>query len=467
MKDDWDDIPAQSHGVDLETEVARLANLAPQEYETARTGAVRSLGVRVGFLDAEVQKQRLAAPAAPGEAADGTIIETLEPWPQPVDGASLAEEVRDTLQSYVIFGAEGDADVATLWSFGSYLMDTWRLWPRLMITSPTKQCGKSTLLEVIDAVAHRGLIISNIKSAGVFRAIEAWRPTLLMDEADTWMKADDEMAGILNSGHTRRMANVVRVQEKNGELTPVQFSTWCPMVIAGIGTQRDTLMSRSVLIGLRRKLPHERVARLPFDLHERSVRLRRQAARWAADNAITLAAMTLEPPECGNDRRRDNFTPLWRIAQLLGGVWPGRIDAAYQASSQAEDDDEPAGVLMLRDLMETFGTHRDATALPSSDLVIALTEMEERPWSEWRHGRPITAQTIARLMRPFGVRPGNSRVRGQVMKAYQRVDIHAAFVRYVPQPGSEPLRRYNDEIYGKISNRPATSGAFVAGRRAQ
>jgi hypothetical protein len=442
--EDWSDRTPGKFSGDLDDELARLAKLTPPEYEAERKAAARAAGVRLSYLDAEVQKLRPAAPAAFQEPSGGEIIEALDPWLHPVEGAALADQIRDTLRAYVIFGADGDADVATVWSLGSYLMDTWRLWPRLMITSPTKQCGKSTLLEVIDAVAHRGLIVSNIKAAGIFRAIEAWRPTLLMDEADTWMKADDEMAGILNSGHTRRTAKVLRVQEKNGELTPALFSTWSPMVIAGIGTQRDTLMSRSVIISLRRKLPTEMVARLPSDLNERSVDLRRQAARWATDNAITLAAMTIEPPECGNDRRRDNFTPVWRVAQLLGGAWPDRIASAYIASSHAaEDDDEPASVLMLRDLMEKFGAHRDATALPSCDLVFALIEMEERPWSDWRHGRPITAQSIAKLMKPFGVRPSNTRIRGQVVKAYHRADIHAAFVRYVPQPDAEPLQRYS------------------------
>ena len=125
-----------------------------------------------------MQKLRPAAPTTFQEPSGGEIIEALDPWLQPVEGAALADQIRDTLRAYVIFGADGDADLATLWSLGSYLMDTWRLWPRLMITSPTKQCGKSTLLEVIDAVAHRGLIVSNIKAAGIFRAIEAWRPTL-------------------------------------------------------------------------------------------------------------------------------------------------------------------------------------------------------------------------------------------------------------------------------------------------
>lgn len=87
------------------------------------------------------------------------------------------------------------------------------------------------------------------------------------------MKQNEELAGVLNSGHTRRTAPVIRVAEVNGEDLPVAFSTWCPMAIAGIGSQRDTLMSRSIIISLRRNLPDETVTRLPFDLHGQLLRM--------------------------------------------------------------------------------------------------------------------------------------------------------------------------------------------------
>lgn len=327
--------------------IAELAKLGILEYEQAREAEAKTLKMRVSVLDQMVAAQR----PKPDDEEDAAPFEDIEPWPEPVDGAVLADEICDCLKSYVVFATPGDADAAALWVVGTYLMDTWRLWPRLMITSPTKACGKSTLLETLDALVCKGLTVSNTKSAGVFRAIEAWRPTLLLDEADTWMKEDLELAGILNSGHTRRMARVIRVVEKAGEHVATIFSTWTAMAIAGIGSQRDTLMSRSIVIGLRRKLPAETVERLPFDLHDRTRAMRRQIARWTQDNTITLGALDIEPPECGNDRRRDNFTPLYRIAQVLGGGWPDRLAAAYAAVAANEDDaDEPAGVMLLRDM---------------------------------------------------------------------------------------------------------------------
>lgn len=378
---EWEGVPkvADVTAPDALAEVKRLAALAPAEYEAARKDAAARLGWRASILDGEVTKAR---PRQPDGDAKPETVETLDPWPDPVDGASLAEEIRDRLRAHVVFGAAGDADAATLWILGTYLMETWRLWPRLLITSPTKACGKSTLLEVIDAMAHRGFIAANASPAAIFRAIEAWRPTLLLDEADTWMTQNDELAGILNSGHTRRTARVIRVQEVNGEHLPTAFSTWCPLVIAGIGAQRDTLMSRSVVIGLRRKLPDEAVTRLPFDLHAQLLRIRRQCARWADDNALTLGAMDLEPPECGDDRRRDNWTPLARIAAVLGGPWPDRAAAAYAALALTEDDDaEPAGVMMLRDIAELFAARR-ADRIASSEVVADLMMMDDRPWME-------------------------------------------------------------------------------------
>lgn len=419
---------------DATAEVKRLAKLDSSAYESARKDAAARLNWRTSVLDTEVQKARPGAVREhQAEGADSIGTETLTPWPDSVDGASLAESVRDRLRAHVVFGSSGDADAATLWIFGSYLMDTWRLWPRLMVTSPTKACGKSTLLEVLDALVLRGFIASNASPAAIFRAIEAWQPTLLLDEADTWMSQNEELAGVLNSGHTRRTARVIRVTEIRGVHLPVAFSTWCAMAIAGIGGQRDTLMSRSIVIGLRRRLPHEPVDRLPIDLHALLLRIRRQIARWAEDNAGRIAEMQSEPPGCGDDRRQDNWTPLHRIASALGGVWPERLARAYAAQAQAQDEDaEPAGVMMLDDLAEIFASRRE-DRIASSELVGDLILLEERPWAEWRHGKPITTQSVAKLLKPFGVKPRVLKLNRSPTRGYFRSEVEAAAVRYTLQ----------------------------------
>jgi hypothetical protein len=54
---------------------------------------------------------------------------------------------------------------------------------------------------------------ANISSPAFFRVIEEARPTLVIDEADTWLQGNDELRGILNSGYTRKTAFVVRVAQ--------------------------------------------------------------------------------------------------------------------------------------------------------------------------------------------------------------------------------------------------------------
>jgi len=446
---EWADLPPVEdvNAADVQAEIKRLAGLSAASYEGERRVVATRMGWCATVLDAEVQRARPCSPEdGPSGNDDASGIETLEPWADPVDGALLAEEIRDRLRAHVVFGATGDADCAALWIFGTYLMDCWRLWPRLLVTSPTKACGKSTLLEVLDAMVRRGFIASNASPAAVFRAIEAWRPTLLLDEADTWAKQNDELQGILNSGHTRRTARVIRVQEVNGEHLPVAFSTWCAMAIAGIGGQRDTLMSRSIVISLRRKLPEETVDRLSVDLHSHLLRIRRQLARWAADNAVNISGMEIEPPTCGNDRRQDNFTPLWRIAATLGGAWPDRIAAAYAAQAQAEDDDsEPAGVMMLRDIADLFAA-RDSDRIASAEIVSELMQLEDRPWMEWRHGKPISAQSVARLMKPFGIQATVKKLGGISTRVYLRSEVDAAAARYTASTRNAVTMQQNQQV---------------------
>ena len=51
--------------------------------------------------------------------------------------------------------------------------------------------------EVLNGLVPRALSASNITAAALFRTVEAYSPTLLVDEADTFMTSD-ELRGILN-----------------------------------------------------------------------------------------------------------------------------------------------------------------------------------------------------------------------------------------------------------------------------
>src|SRR5262249_4841654 len=112
---------------------------------------------------------------------------------------------------------------------------------------------KSTVLTLIGALTPRALSASNITPAAVFRTVEKWHPTLIIDEADTFLKDNDDLRGILNCGHHRANAYVLRPTGDNHE--PKRFCTWAPKVVALIGKLPPTLASRAIHVRLKRISP--------------------------------------------------------------------------------------------------------------------------------------------------------------------------------------------------------------------
>jgi hypothetical protein len=90
-----------------------------------------------------------------------------------------------------------------LWVAHTYLLDRFLVSPRLGVRSPTKGCGKTLLLDVLGRLVLRPLPAANVTSSAIFRVIEGHCPTLLVDEADTFLYDNDELRGVLNSGHRK------------------------------------------------------------------------------------------------------------------------------------------------------------------------------------------------------------------------------------------------------------------------
>ena len=145
----------------------------------------------------------------------------------------------------------------------------------------------------------------------VFRYIEDERPTSLIDEADTFIKNNEEVRGVLNSGHTKTAAYVIRTIEVRGEHKAKRFSMWAPKAIATIRSLADTLEDRSIIVTMQRKKTSETVERLRRSDNDDFAMLRRQALRWCEDNLKTLSTADPAVPDTLNDRAADNWRPCW------------------------------------------------------------------------------------------------------------------------------------------------------------
>jgi putative DNA primase/helicase len=358
-------------------------------------------------------------------AADNPIavVEPL-PWPDSVDGAELLEDIASIFSKYISLPAE-DATVLALWTALTYLSDHFFVLPMLVITSPEKRCGKTLVMELLQGLCLRAIPASNISAASIFRIVERYHPTLLIDEADTFLGEYEELKGIINSGHRRSFAFVVRCEGDQNE--PKKFSTWCPKAIALIGSIADTLEDRSIHIEMKRKTDEDEIAPLRSDRIAGELDpLRRKLARWTRDNNH-VGGLDPAVPDNLNDRAKDNWRPLIAIAEVAGGMWPAL--AKESASIRVDNDDDSVGVQLLADIRVLSEIQR-FTRISSEQLQEYLKGMSDRPWADWSKGRPISQRGIARLLKPFGIASKQIRIGEFNGRGYEMEDFQDAFSRY-------------------------------------
>ena len=424
--------------------LTKLRAESPAEWQRFRAKA-KDAKVQVGELD------RLTAQVEADHAV--ALFEDVTPWSEPVDGAALLVELRDTFARHVVL-PKHTREALALWTTITWTVDAFDLLPMLHVSSPEKRCGKSTLLSLLSELSRRPLLATSATPAALFRVIEKAVPTLLLDEADTWMRENEELRGIINGGHSRKTARVLRTVGDDHE--PAVFSTFCPKVLSGIGRLADTIEDRSITIAMRRKLPGEKVQSMrKADFG----RLRSRCARWAADHGAALRGSDPALPPGLNDRAADNWAPLLAIAEAAGADWPELAREAAKALSAARSDDS-ARTVLLADIHELLSERAEAGCgnepIPSADLVMHLISLEDRPWSEWRHGKPLTGHGLARLLEAFDIHPRAIREAKRVFKGYEPGAFADAFSRYpafsAMEGAEQRLHGYNPVKIGVSAN---------------
>ncbi len=380
----------------------------------------------------------------------------VEPWPDPVDGARLLDDTARLLARFVVLPKWAPETLA-LWILHTHAFELRDVSTYLGVESPEKRCGKTTLLTVLGELVSRPVIAANISSPAFFRVIEEARPTLLIDEADTFLDGNDELRGILNSGYSRKTAYVVRVRPGTGPHDPgsgkppgglpqspdsgraslpgaptnthtrlEKFSCWCPKVIAAIGRLPDTLSDRCIIIRMQRKTAGETCERLR-EFSEDGIRAR--CVRFVRDHADAIRAARPDIPEALNDRAADIWEPLLVLADLAGGRWP---DAARQAAASANARAQAATPIssLLLDIFIALA-RSSGNRIFSRDLVEFLEDMGDRPYKETLKGRPLTTLWIGQQLRPYGVASKTIWIGGTAAKGYVQEDFKEVFKRYL------------------------------------
>jgi hypothetical protein len=355
-----------------------------------------------------------------------------------IDGAALLDEVAATISRYVILPSTSALIAVVLWIAATHAMTAWNCAARLVIRAPERRCGKSRLLDMVEAMCHQPLMTVNASPSAVYRAIGADPdnpPTLLIDEADTIFgpKAGDNEAlrGLLNAGHQRNRPTLrwnasIRQNE--------DIETFAMAALAGIGAMPDTIEDRAAVIRMRRRARGETVA--PYRIRRDGPVLgilRQQLNQWITPHISTLTDATPDMPL--EDRAADTWEPLIALADLAGGQWPRAARKAALALTSDRDagDEGSTPTRLLTDCRIAF---QDADALPTAVLLERLRSDPEAPWATLG-ANGLTAMKMGNLLRDFEIRSDTIRFTTGQAKGYVRSDFADAWNRYCPEPETE------------------------------
>jgi len=208
-----------------------------------------------------------------------------------------------------------------------------------------------------------------------------------------------------------------------------ELPAFCAVLLAGLGNLPDTILSRCIIIRMRRRAPGEEVESYRRRVHApEGYRLRDRLAAWAEQIAPTID--TFPPmPDGVTDRNADKWESIISVADAIGGPWPDRARVAAVALVALAMGDTPSlGMRLLGDCRTVFGNHE---VMSTDDLISFLISLEESPWGDLR-GKPLDPRRLAHLLNQYGVHSKRVRLGTATLRGYQKTEFFDAWLRYLP-----------------------------------
>lgn len=363
--------------------------------------------------------------------------EAPTPFPEifPCEGSINAESILNDIvyeiNRFIVCEPE-TAVAAALWIASTWLIESTKIAPIAIISAPEKRCGKSQMLDLFERLVKNPIKADNITPAVLFRIIELYQPTILVDEFDTFLAQDKELVGVFNGG-IKPNGQTWRCEGKDN--TPAAFSTFSAKAIAGIGLPPDTILDRGIPLRLKRKEVDTKLDYLSDVSDAYWLLIKRKLARLAIEFADTINELQEQArakmPQTLNDRQRDCWQILIAIASYASPDWLTlAVDAAVKINTVEET--MSANVQLLNDIKILLDENQ-RIVFSSAELTAWLTNDEDLAWSSYNGGKPLKQYQLSKKLAGFEVKAKTVRIDGKTPRGFHACDFEEAFNRYVPQ----------------------------------
>lgn len=381
------------------------------------------------------QKQNAATAAIESLLAKNTPV----PLFSPVEPDALMNDLIHEIKRYVVV-SDHSAFAVALWVILTWCYDLFPRCPLLLINAPERECGKTQLLKVVEFLVHKPLETTNITLAALFRVVSNHAPTLLIDEADTFMDGKGELAGIVNKGYERGGV-VIRIESDGTDFGERIYFVFGPKAMAGITLERfitSATMSRGIQVPMKRKAKEDKVERLRSANPQVFADLRSRISRFVKDHQEVLAQGWSDLPSQLSDRQQDNWEPLLTIAHCLGPTWYSRAIEAALAVSVETAQPKSSSNQLLEDIREVLQRY-SKKYIPSATLLEMLSNNGDMDWGRYNRGEPMTSRQLSRYMAAYGIKSKTVRMDEKYTpKGYEVREFEDAFDRYLePLSGDE------------------------------
>ncbi|UHQ19186.1 DUF3631 domain-containing protein [Lysobacter sp. KIS68-7] len=370
-----------------------------------------------------------------------------DPLRQATAGAELLDEAEQFVRRFCALPTSADYVAVTLWAAHSHLAQHLHTSPRLALLSPEPGSGKTRVLEVLNLLVRAPMFAFGASAAAIFRSMGAGPVSLLFDEVDTIFgstgKNDthEDLRALINVGY-KRGAKVPRCVGPKHDVH--HFDVFAPVALAGLGNLPETVLSRALIVKMRRRAPSEPVEPFRERVHEpQGHAIRDRLALWAETVGSIVGAAYPDLPPGVTDRVAELWEPLIAIADEVGGAWPERARAASVDFAERNAQSVTLGVRLLADIRLVFAT---ADFLPTAELLARLTgeasygrdgagdelSLNDAPWADLK-GAPLDARGLARMLRRYDIAAERTRPDGKnQVRGYRRATFNDTFARYLP-----------------------------------